>query len=134
MTWEPGAALPGDRIVTIEAFHDAGIETWVSLEPVLDPDTALQIIRRTHEFVDLYKVGKLNYENTLPGHLRSLVDHIDWRAFGIAAVDLLRSLGKSYYVKKDLAAFLPPEYQALCGEMPKATPIPQPQVGQLTLF
>jgi len=134
MTWEPGAALPGDRITTIEAFHGAGIETWVSLEPVLDPDTALEIIRRTHEFVDLYKVGKLNYENTLPVHLRSLVDHIDWRAFGIAAVDLLRSLGKPYYVKKDLAAFLPPEYQALCGEMPKAAPIPQPQVGQMTLF
>ena len=118
LEWEPGAALPSDRIAAIEAFHDAGVRTWVSLEPVLDPGMALEIIRQTHGFVDLFKVGKLNYENKLAAHLRSQVAGVDWRAFGMAAIDLLHSLNKPYYIKKDLAAYLPLEYQALRGEMP----------------
>ncbi|MHB9110419.1 MAG: radical SAM protein, partial [Armatimonadota bacterium] len=30
--WEPGAALPSDRITALREFHKAGIPTWVSLE------------------------------------------------------------------------------------------------------
>ena len=96
--WEPGAASPQDRIETIRAFHAAGIETWVSLEPVLDPAASLEIIRRTHEFVDLYKIGKWNYDRRAA--------EIDWRRFGEAAIELVRSYGRRYYVKRDLAAHL----------------------------
>jgi hypothetical protein len=31
---------------------------------------------------------------------------INWRSFGLAAIALLESLGKRYYVKKDLAVEL----------------------------
>jgi DNA repair photolyase len=58
--WERGAALPGDRIAALRAFHEAGIFTWVSLEPTIDTASSLQIIRETHEYVDLYKVGRVN--------------------------------------------------------------------------
>ena len=126
LEWEPEAALPSDRIATIKAFHDAGIETWVSLEPVLAPTVALEIIRQTNEFVDLFKVGKLNYKNRLPAHLRVQVEGIDWQAFGATAVNLLRSLDKPHYIKKDLAAYLPPEYQVLRGEMPGQAQEAQP--------
>lgn len=93
--WEPGAASPQDRIDTIRKFHAAGIPTWVSLEPVLNPDSALEIIRQTHEFVDLYKVGKLNYHQ--------LAKTIDWPQFGCDVVALLKELRKTYYIKDDLA-------------------------------
>lgn len=93
LRWEPGAALPRDRIATIRAFHAAGIPTWVSLEPVLQLETSLEIIRQTHPFVDLYKVGKLN-------HVQD--SSTDWGKFGKAAVALLESLGKEYYIKRDL--------------------------------
>lgn len=73
--WEPGAAVPEERIYTIAAFHQSGIPTWVSLEPVIDPESALEIIRETHDFVDLYKVGKINHH--------PLSDSINWRLFGI---------------------------------------------------
>lgn len=96
--WEPMATLPHSRINAIQQFHAAGIPTWVSLEPVLDPAVALEIIRQTHEFVDLYKVGKLNYHQ--------LAKTIDWRQFAHDAVRLLKSLGKDYYIKKDLARYL----------------------------
>lgn len=95
--WEPGAALPANRILAIQEFHAAGIPTWVSLEPALDPAVALEIIRRTHGFVDLYKVGKLNYH----AHAQT----IDWTAFARESVALLQSLGKAYYVKNDLARY-----------------------------
>src|SRR5262249_27305277 len=36
--WEPKAALPADRLSTLKRFHDAGIFTWVSLEPVYDTE------------------------------------------------------------------------------------------------
>lgn len=96
--WEPGAALPLDRIDTIRQFHQADIPTWVSLEPVLNPDSALELVRCTHEFVDLYKVGKLNYH--------PLTKRIDWRDFAHRITTLLDSLGKPYLIKDDLKKFL----------------------------
>jgi len=96
--WEPGAASPMDRLEAIQAYHAAGVATWVSLEPVLDPEAALDIIRETHAYVDLFKVGRLNYH--------PMARSINWRAFGLAAIALLESRGKRYYVKQDLAACL----------------------------
>jgi len=110
LKWEPGAALPGDRIATIQAFHSAGVPTWVSLEPVLDPSAALDIIRKTHGFVDLFKVGKLNYHP----HART----IDWGRFAREAIELLMSYdftecrrpdqagAGNFYIKDDLRAYL----------------------------
>jgi DNA repair photolyase len=103
-TWEEGAASPEERIETLRKFHDAGIPTWISLEPVLNPDSALEIIRRTHEFTDLYKVGKLNKQTKADPRANGLVDKIDWAKFGRDAVTLLESLGKAYYLKNDLRA------------------------------
>jgi DNA repair photolyase len=97
-TWEPGAASPEDRIATLKVFHDAGIPTWASLEPVIDPDTALEIIRRTHAFVNLFKVGRWNYDKR--------ANEIDWRKFAQDAVRLLESLGAKYLLKQDLKKFL----------------------------
>ena len=48
--WERGAALPGDRIAALRAFHEAGIFTWVSLEPTINTASSLQIVRETHSF------------------------------------------------------------------------------------
>ena len=108
--WEPNAAPPSDRIAAIQQFHAAGIPTWVSLEPVLDPAVALEIIHQTCGFVDLYKVGKLNYH--------PLANKIDWHRFVHDAIRSLDDLGYQrntdpdtlqagqFYVKKDLAAYL----------------------------
>lgn len=114
LKFEPGAASPADRIATLQAFHQANIPTWVSLEPVLDPADALTIINATHSFVDLFKVGKLNYH--------PLAQSINWRRFAENSISLLKSLGytriqadqasqcnhsnKGFYVKQDLLAFL----------------------------
>ena len=101
--WEAGAATPADRIAALKAFHDAGIYTWVSLEPVIDPEVTLEIIRRTHPFVDLYKVGRINYS--------PLTKRTDWREFTERVVELLDETGSDRYVKEDLQPYLPEGYR-----------------------
>ncbi len=98
LKWEPKAALPGDRIEAIKKAKSMRIPTWVSLEPVIDPDQAIEIIRQTHEFVDLFKVGPLNY--------RPEAKEIDWKKFGNEVIELLEKLGKKYYIKEDLKKYL----------------------------
>ena len=100
--WERGAALPGDRIATLRAFHDAGIFTWVSLEPTLDTESSLSIIEHTHEFVDLYKIGRANY---LP-----MTGTTDWESYTHRILETVNRLGVKHYIKKDLQKYLPDGY------------------------
>lgn len=98
MKWEPGAALPGERIDSLFQAHQKGIKTWVSLEPVLYPEITLEIIKETYKFVDVFKVGTLNYHP----HARS----IDWRRFAVEVKNLLLELKANYYLKEDLQKYL----------------------------
>ncbi len=98
MEWESGGALPQDRMDTLKKFHAKGVYTWVSLEPVFDTEATMEIIKRTHQFVDLFKVGRINY------HRLTLM--IDWQRFTTEVVGLLDRLGSNYYIKKDLQPFL----------------------------
>jgi DNA repair photolyase len=96
--WEPNASLPADRISTLIDAHESGIRTWASLEPVVNPEDTLKLIRATWKYVDMYKVGVLNYHP----HTQT----INWPQFGREAKELLDSLGKKYYIKKDLQEYL----------------------------
>lgn len=98
--WEGGAALPGDRIAALKAFHERGIFTWVSLEPTIDVEASLSIVDATHEFVDLFKIGRVNY---LP-----ITKTADWKDYTLRMLDKVQALGVKYYFKKDLQPFLPP--------------------------
>jgi DNA repair photolyase len=100
--WERGAQLPGDRIATLKRFHDAGIFTWVSLEPTLNTESSLAIIEHTHEFVDLYKIGRANY---LP-----MTNTTDWESYTHRILEMVNRLGVKHYIKKDLQPFLPAGY------------------------
>jgi DNA repair photolyase len=94
LRWEPGAALPEERMASLRTAHAMGIKTWVSLEPVIYPEVTLEIIRQTHDFVDRFKVGKMNYHP----HSRT----IDWYHFASEVDALLDDLKCDYYIKEDL--------------------------------
>ena len=96
--WEPHAAPPGERMAALKMHHDAGIPTWVSLEPVIDTKEGLAIIEAVADYTGHFKVGKLNYHPLAAG--------IDWRAFANAAIQRLESVGKPYYIKADLARYI----------------------------
>jgi DNA repair photolyase len=88
---EPGADTPRSRTVTLELLHRNGVKTWVSAEPVIDPQGLFDLIRYA-DFVDLYRIGKLNYHPST----------IDWAAFGHEVERLCKEHGRSYYIKADL--------------------------------
>jgi DNA repair photolyase len=92
MKYEPNAASTGDRIKALTYLHKKGIKTWVSLEPVFDPEQTAALIKMTYPFVDLYKVGKLNYMSS----------DIDWHKFKTDIVAVLGSVGAKYILKEDL--------------------------------
>lgn len=95
---EPNAAPTSERIEVLEHAHDLGIKTWVSLEPVYYPEDSLELIDRTKDFVDLYKVGTLNHQPE--------AKTIDWSKFAADVVAKLDSIGIDYYIKKDLKKYL----------------------------
>ncbi len=103
LKWERNAALPADRIAALKAFHDRGIFTWASLEPTLDIESSLAIVDATHEFVDLYKVGRANY-------LKEITRVTDWRGYTLRMIEKLQRLGKRHYIKADLQPYLPDGY------------------------
>ena len=92
--WEPNAPSYYSRRDAIIEAHRAGIRTWVSLEPVIYPKETLEIIKDTCSFVDLYKIGTINYNERKK--------EIDWNDFGRKAIELLDGYGKEYYIKDDL--------------------------------
>lgn len=95
---EPTAAPPQERIEALKQAHESRIYTWVSLEPVIDPEQSLEIIRMTHEYVNEYRVGKWNHDER--------AKEIDWKAFTQKAVTLLEKYNKKYYIKEDLRKYL----------------------------
>jgi hypothetical protein len=94
LQWERRAAPPGDRIKALRTFHEAGIFTWVSLEPTLDVEASLAIVAATHIFVDHYKIGRAYY---LP-----ITTTTDSRDYTLRIIDLLQKVNASFYFKQDL--------------------------------
>ena len=94
---EPNAAPTKERIKSLQKAHKLGIYTYVSLEPVWDPEQSLELIEITHKFVDLFKVGKLNYNPQQ--------HNVNWRKFKFDAIERLEQYQKKYYIKKDLLAY-----------------------------
>jgi len=93
--WEPGAASLENRIAAVETAHRRGIATWVSMEPVVVPDQAIDLVRRYHTIVDHWKVGKLNY-------CPEVEDKVNWLSFREDITRTLRSVGADFYLKKSL--------------------------------
>ena len=71
-----------------------GFQTWVSLEPVIDPAEALVLIEAMHPYIDVWKVGRWNHD--------ARAKSIDWAGFAVAALDLLEQVAARYYIKDEL--------------------------------
>lgn len=93
--WEPQASTVQERLAILKKAHEMGVYTWVSMEPVIIPNEALEVIKAAHPYVDFWKVGKLN-------HNKAVESSIDWPKFREDVTELLESLGCKYYIKEDL--------------------------------
>ncbi|HDL02443.1 MAG TPA: radical SAM protein [Candidatus Pacearchaeota archaeon] len=62
--FEPGSAVYLSRIKSLRRLHEAGLNTWVSMEPYPTPNLVEQDLKNILEelkFVDKIVFGKLNY-------------------------------------------------------------------------
>ena len=100
--WEPGASRPQERLETLSELHAAGIKTFASFEPVVEPAESLKLIEQTlkDNSVDHYKIGKLN-------NYKGLDRDVDWQNFLREAITMLRPAGKQLYIKKCLRDLAP---------------------------
>lgn len=54
---EPGAASNLDRIEAMKCLYNAGYKTFASIEPIIDIESSLKMIREACNHVDLLKIG-----------------------------------------------------------------------------
>lgn len=94
--WEPGAPSISSRYEAVKIAHKKGIYTWISIEPVIDTDEAIKVMQDLKHYVDLWKVGKLNYN-------KKQESMIDWKQFYLDAKKELD--GCNVYWKKDLLKY-----------------------------
>ena len=57
---EPNASPNEQRIEAMKRLHNAGVSTWASIEPILDPGCSLNMIKRSMNYCDHYKIGILS--------------------------------------------------------------------------
>lgn len=96
--WEKNGAPPMERFDTLQLLHLQGVRTWASMEPVIYPDQSLEIMEITKDYVDGYKIGKLN-------HFQNHEKKFDWTKFLKDSVDIMRKNNELFYIKEDLRRF-----------------------------
>jgi len=98
--WEPRAASVGDRLSAMVEAHEAGIYNWVSVEPVIDPQEAIEAIHMaTLCWANEFRVGKINHD-------AALAAAVDWQAFVDELYPLLLETGKRFIIKESLHPYL----------------------------
>ncbi len=98
MHWEPGASVLYQRMVSLRRAHRLGIRTFLSLEPIIFPQQALDVIRECAPFTDEFRLGKLNH--------MQLTAAVDWREWAPRIVEAARATGRDVLVKASLQPYL----------------------------
>lgn len=137
---EPGASLVSDRFRAMRTLADTGIQTGVSLMPVLpfiedNEENIAAIVRKTHEHGGSY---------VIPSFGMTMRDR--QRAYYYARLDELfpglrqeyeRAFGDRYHCPANNADRLAEVFHGLCdryGVSPRIVPYERQAVKQLTLF
>lgn len=90
---EPNAARAAERLWVLTKAKTLKVKTWVSCEPVLNPQSIYNLIM-VGDYIDKFKIGKMNY----------FPSNIDWAAFGRECERLCKIYNRNYYIKEDLRA------------------------------
>jgi DNA repair photolyase len=98
--WEPNAASCYDRLASVFHATRHGIYTWASIEPVIEPTSALKAIKSlAYNGCDEFRVGKINHD-------AALAAGVDWQAFTDECYALLLYLKRPFLFKESLHPYL----------------------------
>lgn len=95
LEWEPGGAMPDERVKTLKELAENNIKTWASFEPVIFPEQSLNLLENVSGFIDHVKIGKIN-------NYMGIDKKIDWSRFIFESVRICRDNSVKFYIKKDL--------------------------------
>jgi DNA repair photolyase len=101
--YEPYSASALQRIESLKVLHDAGLETWVSIEPYPTPKIINQRIENVLEaisFVDCIVFGRWNHNNALVDKSESVRSFYNARAYDV--IDFCRNRGIASYIKSEV--------------------------------
>jgi len=115
--WEPGAQNAEMRLSALRTAKLVGLRTWVSVEPVISPAAALDVLRECARIgVGEVRIGPLNHlkwgqplscrRGAGPLAPPALPPEPGWRAFAREASALCEQLGLAYKLKEDLRKWL----------------------------
>jgi DNA repair photolyase len=91
-SFEPNAESPTRRLDYLRKAKKYGVKTFVSCEPVLQQSFVYQLITMEENFIDEYRIGKLNYHDS----------PIDWKEFGKTCEYLCQTHNRNYLIKEGL--------------------------------
>ena len=112
---EPGACPNAGRISAMGALHDAGFRTFASIEPVLDFDRAMDVIRSSVNHCDHYKIGLLSGRHPYADALYRSPDFVArLKGFVNYANDYLTAFKKPVYWKRSVRKALGEDIKAPC--------------------
>jgi len=89
---EPNAAPVSERLHSLAEAYERGVNTWVSLEPVINARDVLHFLDMNVYYVKKYKIGKLNHAQL----------DTNWAEFGRRAERICQNWRHDYYIKADL--------------------------------
>ena len=91
-----------ERIELLKFAHECGCETWISFEPVLEPNYILNLLESDFmNYVTTVKLGKLNHMD-LKDLTSNENDIINWKAYGEKAVEICKKRNINYVIKSAL--------------------------------
>ena len=100
--YEPNAATPNERLELLKYAKECGCETWVSFEPVLEPNYILKLLESSFmDYVTTVKLGKLNHME-LKDLTKNDSDFIDWKEYGKKAIEICERRKINYLIKSAL--------------------------------
>jgi DNA repair photolyase len=93
---EPGASTNQERIEAMRILHERGFKTFASIEPIVDFDSSLRMIKETIGFCDLYKIGLMS------GVKNDYYDDEDVRAFIWRLAEYYCDYRNKIYIKQSI--------------------------------
>ena len=112
---EPGASRNYDRIETMGYLHSAGFKTFASIEPVIDWQSANDVVIRSLEYCDHYKIGLRSGVKKDYYDVTESLDNI------FRLVHTITAYGRTVYLKESVRKMMsavcsPDMYQELLSE------------------
>jgi DNA repair photolyase len=74
---ETGCATNAERIEAMKVLKERGFKTWASIEPVIDIENSLRMIKESYQYCDHYKIGLLSGSKIHRWTLRAFISTIN---------------------------------------------------------